>query len=101
MVKKYNANLGFRPTVISAAVLMATALFSIQANAQVAVEEIVVIGSQIKGLSNTGALPVTVIGSDDLDAIGASSTEDLLRSIPQVGEIQFNSDETGTWKSVV
>ena len=35
------------------------------------VEEIVIIGSQIKGAKITGALPVTVISSEDIDAIGA------------------------------
>jgi len=60
------------------------------------IEEVVVVGSQITGVDTTGILPVTVLGSDDLAAIGVSSTEDLLRSLPQAGEIEFNSDETGT-----
>ena len=60
------------------------------------IEELVVVGSQIQGADTTGSLPVTVMGADDIDAIGVSSTEDLLRSLPQAGEIDFNSDETGT-----
>lgn len=66
------------------------------ATGQEAIEEVVVVGSQIKGANIAGTLPVSVFGADDLAAIGVSNTEDLLRSIPQIGEIQFNSDETGT-----
>ena len=33
------------------------------------VEEVVVVGSQIKGAKITGALPVTVITSEDIEAI--------------------------------
>ena len=34
------------------------------------VEEVVVVGSQIKGARITGALPVSIISSDDMDALG-------------------------------
>ena len=34
------------------------------------IEEVVVTGSQIKGAKITGVLPVTVLSSDDIDAIG-------------------------------
>jgi iron complex outermembrane receptor protein len=37
---------------------------------QVDVEEVVVVGSQIKGAKITGALPVSVITADDIDALG-------------------------------
>lgn len=66
------------------------------AEGEAVIEELIVVGSQIRGADTAGSLPVTVMGSDDLDAIGVSSTEDLLRSLPQAGEIAFNSDETGT-----
>ena len=36
-------------------------------------EEVVVIGSQLKGASITGALPVTVISSEDIEALGVDS----------------------------
>jgi outer membrane receptor protein involved in Fe transport len=53
-------------------------------------DEIVVVGSQIKGSSVTAALPVTVIDSTQIDATGALSGDDLIRSIPQAGDITFN-----------
>ena len=35
----------------------------------VRVEEVITVGSQIKGANITGALPVTVLSADDIDAI--------------------------------
>lgn len=83
--------------------LSSTVLFSQVANAQEAeappqgddeTEVIVVTGSNIAGTPITGALPVTVIGSDDLDAIGASSMDELFRSIPQAGDVAFQEGRT-------
>ncbi len=53
--------------------------------------DIVVVGSQIRGSSVTAALPVTVVSQDDLAAIGATSGDDLLRAIPQLGDVTFNA----------
>src|SRR5690606_2439936 len=55
------------------------------------VEDIVVVGTQIRGARTTGALPVTVISQEDIAAIGAASGDDLLRSIPQMGDVLFDS----------
>lgn len=56
--------------------------------------EIVVVGSQIKGSKITGVLPVTVLDADDIDAISASSGDELFRSIPQAGDVGFNEQRT-------
>lgn len=62
-----------------------------QANGQSGSEkDIVVVGTQIRGAKTTAALPVTVIGSDQIDAMGAASGDDLFRSIPQAGDVTFN-----------
>jgi iron complex outermembrane recepter protein len=53
-------------------------------------QDIVVVGSQIKGSSITAALPVSVIDANQIDATGAVSGDDLIRSIPQAGDITFN-----------
>ena len=45
------------------------------------VEEVVVVGSQIKGAKITGALPVSVITADDIDALGVDSGDELLDNI--------------------
>ena len=61
------------------------------AAAETQADDIVVVGSQIKGASVTAALPVTVIGEGEISAIGATSGDDLFRSIPQMGDVTFNS----------
>ncbi len=53
--------------------------------------DIVVVGTQIRGSSVTAALPVTVVGQEELAAIGATSGDELLRAIPQLGDVTFNS----------
>ncbi|WP_292078927.1 MULTISPECIES: TonB-dependent receptor domain-containing protein [Brevundimonas] len=55
------------------------------------VEDIVVVGSQIRGASTTAALPVTVVTQEEIIATGAVSGDDLLRSIPQMGDVLFSS----------
>ncbi len=98
-------------TVISRALLGVSALaLSIGAQAQsVAIapeaspendaaspaDEIVVTGSQIKGAKITGALPVSVIGLEQIDAVAAVSGADLFRSIPQLGGVTFNEQVLG------
>ncbi|MDB5456296.1 MAG: TonB-dependent receptor, partial [Caulobacter sp.] len=55
-----------------------------------AVEEIVVVGSQIKGAKVNAALPVTVLDDSQIAATGAVSGDDLFRSIPQMGDVFIN-----------
>ena len=55
------------------------------------VEEIVVVGSRIEGAKATAALPVTVVDAKQLDAVAASSGDDLFRAIPQMGDVNYNS----------
>lgn len=57
-------------------------------------EEIVVVGSQIKGSKITDTLPVTVLDTDNIDAIAASSGDELFRAIPQAGDVGFNEQRT-------
>ena len=56
-------------------------------------ERIVTVGSQIVGADIAGALPVTVLSVDDIEVTGAASGDELLRSIPQVGDIIFSEAE--------
>jgi iron complex outermembrane receptor protein len=53
-------------------------------------DEIVVVGTQIRGASTTAALPVSVIDANQIDATGALSGDELFRSIPQAGDVTFN-----------
>ncbi|MGV8928825.1 MAG: TonB-dependent receptor plug domain-containing protein, partial [Brevundimonas sp.] len=53
--------------------------------------DVIVVGSQIRGASTTAALPVVVIDEEQIDAIAASSGDDLFRSIPQMGDVLFEA----------
>lgn len=53
-------------------------------------EDIVVVGTQIRGADVADILPVTVINVDDIDATGATSGDELFRAIPQAGDVAFN-----------
>lgn len=55
------------------------------------VENLVIVGSQIRGASTTTALPVVVFDRDQIDSVGALSGDDLMRSIPQMGDVLFDS----------
>lgn len=56
--------------------------------------DIVVVGSQIRGTSITDALPVTVVDPDQISASGAVSGDDLFRTIPQMGDVSFNPNNS-------
>ncbi len=53
-------------------------------------QDIVVVGTQIRGASTTAALPVTVVDANQIDATGALSGDELFRAIPQAGDVTFN-----------
>ena len=57
--------------------------------------EILVIGSQIRGARITGALPVNVVGAEQIEGVAAVSGADLFRSIPQLGGVTFNEQVLG------
>lgn len=57
---------------------------------------IVVTGTNIRGARINEALPVTVIGQDDIDAIGGVDGEDLIRSLPAQGGVSFRNDNNTT-----
>lgn len=57
--------------------------------------EIVVIGSQIKGLKASGAIPVNTVGEETIRGVAAVSGADLFRSIPQLGGSAFNEQAIG------
>ncbi|RYG20142.1 MAG: TonB-dependent receptor, partial [Caulobacteraceae bacterium] len=55
------------------------------------VEDIVVVGTNIRGARTTTALPVIVADREQIDATGATTGDELLRTIPQMGDVQFDS----------
>ena len=65
-------------------------LAPLQAARPVDLEEVTVVGTHIAGSKAAGALPVTVMSSDQIQATGAVSGEDLLRTVPSMGNVTFN-----------
>jgi outer membrane receptor protein involved in Fe transport len=59
------------------------------ANAEKEVEVISVVGSRINNARLAEALPVNVIDARRLEALGAITGDDLMRSIPQMGDVLF------------
>ncbi len=81
----------FKFALLAGASLIATNAWAQDGGAEgTEVEAITVVGSNIKGAKVTGVLPVTVMEADDIDATGATSGDDLFRSIPQAGDVTFN-----------
>jgi iron complex outermembrane receptor protein len=87
------------PLLCGAALLSATSAYAQQAvppKAAPAGPEsapssvVTVVGSSIKGSKITTALPVSLITADEIAATGAVDGDDLLRQIPQLGDVFFN-----------
>jgi outer membrane receptor protein involved in Fe transport len=62
--------------------------------AEIDVEEVVTVGSQIKGAKISGALPVTIITAEDIDILGADSGTELLENMAEQGLNYFNEAES-------
>ncbi len=64
-------------------------------------EEVIVTGSLIRGMSENGPLPVDVISSDELDRLGSPTAVELIKSLPTssgvIGDTnQFDSRSQAT-----
>ena len=57
------------------------------------IEEVIVTGSQIKGAAINEALSVSVISSEDIEALGLTSGDELLDAMPEQGQNFFNEAE--------
>ncbi len=93
---------------------LATALFAAPAAAQTQTAEtpplpqqdsddsgdIVVTGTQIQGAQINDVLPVTVVDEQQIENTGASSGDELFRSIPQTGSVVFNEQNATTQNNV-
>lgn len=102
MGKTLNKGINVLATASLLALLHAQSAFAQQQASEAATDateqqsEIVVVGSQIRGAQVTAALPVTVIDEAQIDATGAVSGDELFRSIPQMGDVAFNSTNGAT-----
>lgn len=58
---------------------------------KVELQTVISVGSQIRGAATTEALPVMVIQREQIDQSGAISGDEVLREIPQMGDVLFDS----------
>ncbi|MXP45335.1 TonB-dependent receptor domain-containing protein [Allopontixanthobacter sediminis] len=61
--------------------------------------EIVVTGTQIQGAQINDILPVTVVDEQEIENSGASSGDEIFRSIPQAGTVAFNEQNNSSQNS--
>ena len=84
-------------SLLTLSILATLSGLSHTANAQTAnqaeaeVEKIQVLGSNIKANKDIGALPVTIMTAEDIEDTAAVSGDELIRSIPQMGEVSFGA----------
>lgn len=57
------------------------------------IEEIIVVGSQIRGAQITEALPVSIISDVDIEALGVNSGDELLEFMAEQGQNYFSESE--------
>ena len=92
MIKSFQASLRF----VGAPLALAIAVISTATYAQddeTTLEEVIVVGSQIKGASITEALAVNVIDAEAIEVMGVDSGDELLALIPENGQNFFNEAE--------
>ncbi|UTW45760.1 TonB-dependent receptor [bacterium SCSIO 12696] len=92
--KKNRLTLGIL-TAISSFFVVSTSAEEANSEDTVVDEEIVAVGSHIRGAKTTGALPVTSLGKADLDSIGSVTTDELIAALPQAGGQNFNGESQG------
>jgi len=78
-------------TLVGTCLALSSPLFAAEDNSEV--EEVVVVGSQIKGAKITGALPVSIVTGLDIEATGVDSGDDLLEHIAEQGQNYFTEAE--------
>lgn len=79
---------GFKSVLMSGAAVMIVAPAAFAQDVD-PVDEVIVVGTQIKGSDIAGILPVTSLSAADIEVTGAVSGDELLESIPQLGGVTF------------
>ena len=56
-------------------------------------EEVLVVGTNIRGVDVTGMLPVSVLSGEEIELFGVESGDELLEVLPEQGQNYFNEEE--------
>ena len=83
----------FKKLLLIFPLVISTSIFSQETESASDVEEVVTVGSQIKGAKITGALPVTVISTEDIEGIGVESGDELFAELAEMGSNNFNQTD--------
>ncbi|MXZ32058.1 MAG: TonB-dependent receptor plug domain-containing protein, partial [Gammaproteobacteria bacterium] len=77
------------------ALAVAVAIYAgaVLAQDETEIEEVIVVGSQIRGASISDALAVSVVSVEDIEIMGVDSGDELLALIPENGQNFFNEAE--------
>ena len=83
-------------TLATLAALPAAAQQAAAANEPAALEEVVVTGSFIAGTPKDSAIPVAIIGRDELEKRGSPSMLDIIKTLPVVGGVLGETNNFNT-----
>ena len=83
----------FKKLLLVFPLVISTNIFAQDSESASDVEEVVTVGSQIKGAKITGALPVTVISTEDIEGIGVESGDELFAELAEMGSNNFNQTD--------
>ena len=86
----------FSKAALAAAVAIPASAMSAQQQEieeEATIEEIVVVGSHIRGAQITDALPVSIISEEDIEALGVQSGDELLEFVAEQGQNYFSESE--------
>ncbi len=78
---------------LAAGIATAVLVGAIAAQAQQEIDEIVVVGTQIRGAQISDALPVSVMNEIDIEALGVNSGDELLEFMAEQGQNFFSESE--------
>lgn len=84
--------LSFGRAITFALVMLGLSLSATAQDDDEQLEEVVVTGSQIRGSSTTGALPISVVGREEIATAGVASADELFRYLPGVGAVGFGGN---------
>jgi len=78
-------------TALSPQLLHAEEAQQVEEKAESEIERIAIIGSNIKRATDISTLPVTSMTAEDIANTGAMTGDELIRSIPQMGAVNFGA----------
>lgn len=82
-----------RAAALAGAAIIATSSAAVAAAADANTEVVVVTGSLISGAAEQAALPVTVLGADDIKKRGTPSMVELIKALPSSGAVYGDANQ--------